>query len=813
MVLPKKGTVAAKIVAQRQKEGLPAKTTYTNPEYQKKLSAEQQRKTDYINITSPYNTAQTAARQVYLKHFFLEGQSSRDIIRDTSGGGVSKAFERQTPQEQKETLLREQLQNTIISPYGSVSKPYTEPQGFTMLPKKETPTTKPTPLTSTGMIKAASGTPSTDKYTKSFYEEEKKQKNPLFQILVSGKESFLGQGIEGSRIQRETAYSDLGRTLGASLGLGFWSNTTYLGITGAQAAGTAIRANTIYQAVTGNIFGKVTALTIGGYATSSAVYPAATNIARSLGTSKENVKYIKSSEGMQILGIATAKATGISPPNQYNEELRQFNEQKPILRQEIREYGRLQGLTGQELEDWTTKQTNIEFKNQALNYYVSQGYTQNEATRLANDIINNKKADTSGYLKLGNRYLSLSGVAGGISTAFINKDDFKKYAYQELINRGYSEQEAREKAKLLSKDLNYRAYGELAGLLSTEVTGELLGQGIFSSISQRNALKGIIVRPKEITAKLLGMGFISTAPAGAIEGGLSEVVQARARERPIQFKNILRNAGWGALSAGIVGSIAIGTSARHPTASKAATGFAYVTDPYEYVGDKIADFMSGSGSKAAVYSTEKLSHIYSFTPTLTQTTKANIPKMKVNTFTATLEPNSYTNINTIMSGTPTKSTVPILQNDIGSYSNIFSNIPTFNNVFSNVPTNTDTKTNTNISTKTSTNVNVPTDTNTPINTVITNLSHTNTPVNTNIPTNIPINIPTLTPIFRIPPPIPFSGSFDIPTGLGGFKNKKASKFINELLAGQMVTKSLLNVGSLGSFGFGLTKPKKAKKRK
>lgn len=343
-----------------------------------------------------------------------------------------------------------------------------------------------------------------------------------------------------------------------------------------------------------------------------------------------------------------------------------------------------------------------------------------------------------------------------------DKKAYKGAVLQSLRLQGYEGEELQNAAKIALKQREYYGYAEAGGILATNAASELLGRKL---IAQSSLKLGETTFLKNF-AKIGG----NIAIAGVAEGATIRAIQTRTRAETTSAGQLALYGAAGGVTAGLLGG-AIGATGIKPAVkgkpavlSKTLLGAAYLTDPYEYAGDKLASGYAGAAKK--LLGKQPFTPIVTVTPT--QTTTGGRGKSTAFTFTPTF--------------------------NIGVNTNILSSVVT--------PTQTDTPTNTpaNVLSFVSSNTQVDVNTNNNV------LSSTNTPVNVNSPVNIPaaVNIPALTtavtvavPNARIPPilPLAFPSSLGT-TGRGGGNRRK---YVNELAVSGALLKDL--TGSNRGFTF------------
>lgn len=370
---------------------------------------------------------------------------------------------------------------------------------------------------------------------------------------------------------------------------------------------------------------------------------------------------------------------------------------------------------------------------------------------------------------------AVSVKLGDLATKQRSKESYAAGVKAYYENQGLTGAELQKAVNAQVRSREARGWGEVSSLLVTSAQTERFAQKELARYGKNVPIPKL--NPKEFMKQFNKPVLSTLGRAGFIEGFSQSVAQDTSRTQPVSLKKAGISGGIGAASAIGLGYPIIRsqvTGGRYGILFKSA---GYLTDPYEYAGDKIAagwaKAQSAVGFKVAVptlsltpSSKGRAPKAASFSTTFTNTqtpaqTSNNKPKGRVRglfSFGLTSTP-SYTDeyIPPKIGGiTPSPSDTP---------SNIPINIP------SDTPANTPTNTNTNTNTNTRT------------------TSQTTTTTNTLIPTIISTPVNTITPQLRIPPPLPLGFDFGTGAGLGsGARGKKG--YVNELSAGIAIFKGL-----------------------
>jgi hypothetical protein len=267
------------------------------------------------------------------------------------------------------------------------------------------------------------------------------------------------------------------------------------------------------------------------------------------------------------------------------------------------------------------------------------------------------------------------------------------------------------------KYANIRRVSFAAGLVSANTFSEVGGQVAFGtaktvSFAKDKAVKGLFFK-----------GGSTIFKQGLIEGASSVVSEQAASGRTIRtlnYKDISLGAFTGGASAGVIGGTIIASQGSRSVGGKVlgktVSGVSNVIDPYESIGDAIADtgsFRSGSiikrpkttvlsgsmgGSKSNVFSSPERSNVFS-------STKSSIKGVKFssNSFTNTRSL-SRTNVNSFAQ-TNTKSFINTNTN-INSFARTNVLARTSVNTRTNINVRTNVPVKTSVTTRTNTNTNV-----------------------------------------------------------------------------------------------------------
>ena len=352
-------------------------------------------------------------------------------------------------------------------------------------------------------------------------------------------------------------------------------------------------------------------------------------------------------------------------------------------------------------------------------------------------------------------------LASGVTLLAGSKEDFEKAARTELASRGFKGEELEAAVKLLKRERTTRGITEIFQLLNISRLSERFGTG--EVVRKLAKTSGEKVAAKGAGWNLAGKVFFPISRAGAFEGLTSELVNQDTRMQERNWMQVFGMAAFGSVTAGVLGSAIAGTMVNKRITSKGLLMLGYLGDPYEWPGDVLSELQGKALKKAGIFETEAV-------------IKRPMVKGEVFSFGVSSEEFGGSKGKGESAGRETFSL------------NVPSIISTTVDVPFNVPTTITTKTSTQTTktTKTPTNVwieltgttPIPTDTPTPTKTTEEQPIPTETTVTT--PTNIFTSVPVVTPLFRIPPPMPF-----VLPSMGTQKGKASGskKYLNELEAG------------------------------
>ena len=348
-----------------------------------------------------------------------------------------------------------------------------------------------------------------------------------------------------------------------------------------------------------------------------------------------------------------------------------------------------------------------------------------------------------------------SGVL--VNLPFFKSKEFEGSAKDIFASKGLTGADLDFAVASTKRQRTFAQSGETIGLLGISTLSELYGEKL---VTQKFASFAGNIAGDRVGRTVAKAVFVPIAVAGSTEGFSTVLNQQLSRSQPINFKDIAIGGAIGAGTAGLFGSGIAGglasRSAKTRVIGSALQTTGYLTDPFEYPGDKIAGGILRGGARITGKGYDA--------PVVTN----------VNTFA-----NAFTLTTTKQGGKPTPSFTPTFT-DIKVNTNTQTNTRTqtpaniFQNTFVNTKTNTFTNTRTPTQTFTNTPVTIPTTTNTPVNTF------TTVPVNTRVTiptfTNTPVNTFTTVPVNTILPKLPLFGpGFDLggrnkqPSGWGSIK--------------------------------------------
>jgi hypothetical protein len=378
----------------------------------------------------------------------------------------------------------------------------------------------------------------------------------------------------------------------------------------------------------------------------------------------------------------------------------------------------------------------------------------------------------------GNFWKSAANQIGIVNIFTQDKKVIEEAGTNYFLNLGQSPTVASSKAKALVEYDIQTKQAQALGVVLTSVGSEV-------GASYNLAKSFARTTTPQTGWNLFKRSAVNIAPFGFTEGTITQLQQQQQERKPFNFNEALAMGGYGALSAGILGGLIVGSSANKGW-QRVFLGMGYIGDITEYPSDKIAALGIKGFEKASgkVFPQPTIKIPFSKVPTMTVGSTTNI-----NPFTQTTTQTPEKKIKTI----PTF-----------AFSDIFAESYTKSTTREGTISFTPTRTSTNVNINPLTNIN-----NNPFTQTDTNVN-----VNVNAPTNINslINVPTLTPVLRIPPPIPLS----LGTGGSGKGKKEGRKtYANELAAGLNIFNEFTGANIFGNNkqrGF-LNIPIKRKKKK
>lgn len=327
-------------------------------------------------------------------------------------------------------------------------------------------------------------------------------------------------------------------------------------------------------------------------------------------------------------------------------------------------------------------------------------------------------------------------------------------------------------SRLAVREFEALQRGGGAGLVLSQIPGELLGRSTFIGAN-------LITRPGV-------RAFVSTLPAGALEGALVYGVERESGRQQINLLpqlgdlGLLGSAAFGSATAATVSGFIVGNIALRRARGRVAEGLMYAVDPVEAFGDIGADIIGGPSSRIA-------------------------PLTPIN-------PNAFVGANVFDTGTtptggstasrPTRGPAPVSTRDFVGGVPSASNVP--------VPSFT----NTNLPARTSTRVRSPSTidfigTRSPVNVPIKSIVDTRpfVPVQSRTPVNVPLPVTpnNLVPTFTNTPVLPTSRTFPF-TDTFTFINTRTTI---PNITGWVIPPS----GFLGGGGFGTGRPRRKRKTK
>jgi hypothetical protein len=366
-----------------------------------------------------------------------------------------------------------------------------------------------------------------------------------------------------------------------------------------------------------------------------------------------------------------------------------------------------------------------------------------------------------------NKGFNLKSVANEINPLLAgDKQAYKSALEQEFRAQGLSEAEVQSAVRVALKERESGGIAEIGGLLYISKSSEALGRRYVTEKFGELGAKGVVIAESGTGLKLFKYVAPQIAKAGAVEGVSTAITQDMTRSQKSKPLQIAGYGVFGAASAGLIGGTIAATQLSKPTVSKTIEVASYISDPYEFAGDKAQDLTESVGKRLGkVYPEPK---IHKNTPTPAATLSFGV--------TANTKSNTQAKANSdIATFAPTE--VPVNTNvDINTKSNPQIYIKSV--VGTKVPTE--------IFTPVSVPINTKIDTKTNINPLI------DTPVDVpvSVAANIPVNINTATPFMRIPPILPLELPRMGGSGAGTTYSKK--RYVNEIAASSAVLNDLMN---------------------
>lgn len=329
---------------------------------------------------------------------------------------------------------------------------------------------------------------------------------------------------------------------------------------------------------------------------------------------------------------------------------------------------------------------------------------------------------------------------------------------------------------LAAKERKSRAVGEAFGLLDLSAATERFGLTEFTRVFGENAVKGVKIPLNKAAAKIGLTAATIVAPAGFIEGSVGQFGQTQARLQQQRSQDILLSGGLGSVSAGLLGAGIAGLKVNSPGKSIALETAASIIDPFEKPGDILASLQRGAARRLGKNIVEPqvvLSGVK--VPTLSFSVgtegkgKGKAPRGRGGVVSF---------VNPFTSPTPATVLTPSTQSRVGVPTNPFViNTPIDTNPFSFTPVNTPTT--------------IPiSDAGDTFNLAYSNDVFIDTSVTTSTPTistTSNVGIPVVSPLFRVPAPLPISGE----GGGYGTRTGKKNTYVGELELGQLLLRDLL----------------------
>lgn len=491
-----------------------------------------------------------------------------------------------------------------------------------------------------------------------------------------------------------------------------------------------------------------------------------------------------------------------------------------------------QGLTGTERTNFINR--GVKLWESGVRKEFKQQFGNKKGKQFADDVVAGRNPDLKWYDKTQNLPLLGWTINPRASLYQVSLFAGDKEVTKKSIERSVRERNPTLTDKQVKERTNYyysqykaEATGQLAGYVGIEAGGELAGAGILSNLFRQSGKAGLVVTGEKAFGTFAKKGFQTGARAGVVEGAVGTIGQAQIYQTDVVPSDVLRNAAVGATTAGVFNALSLGFAGEAATAtgigarkarraSKLVTGVGYFVDPYEFAGD--------IATSRVIRPVAKKAGIELAEPVLYKTAVAGERAVAFDAVDAVMRKSSFKSLDFVPK--PTKVPTPAFsipsvtaaneasvwgadmsgqvaqgKPKVQSKSTLFSQVGANQENFAvagNVNTNVQTQTNNRANTKSLLNnffgINIPTTTQTdvqveqpidvstelPIGDNINSFIGTNIPVSTQ--TNMPIstNVPIITPVFRIPPPLPL-GAPALGTGKGkGGVGKKRSKFVDEL---------------------------------
>ena len=379
----------------------------------------------------------------------------------------------------------------------------------------------------------------------------------------------------------------------------------------------------------------------------------------------------------------------------------------------------------------------------------------------------------------------LKGLAFEVSPFFSSKKEvFSETLKSELESQGLVGFQLQEAVAAGQRERVSRSIGEALGLVSISRFSESVGRRGVTQAFGKAAEKGVVVTEKKVGGQVFKLAAPRIAEAGAIEGFSQSIVQDLSRAQKVDPKRAGLFAGFGAISAGLLGGTIASTRIARPAVSRTLNIAANIADPFELQGDLLQDafeatqkrFLGKVAPKPTIFVQTDASKAVRFGTLTPSAGKRKAPAPVISQAPVSLEALVSAPVSA-----PVKTRVSVPTFGFGGP--IFApspvKVPSF--IPSPVPSP------------------VPIFTPTPA----------EVPVTTATPTFITsFTIPTPTPILRVPPILPLG----VPSsGRGGFGLGKPKAFFNELAAGKNLLGNLLGASSgIGASLAGATPKKKSK---